>query len=409
MTDATKKRLSSAVLDEAAAGKAMRIGGALALLGLGLAVGLGVGEGDHFHRLLYGYLLAFVTVLSVALGALFFVTLQHLTRAGWSVIVRRVAEGLADGMGALALLAVPLVVAALMGSHAPFSWAAPNAHDRLLDHKAPYLDPTFFAIRMAVYFVAWVGLGRFFLKTSLAQDDSGEPALTLKNEKVSAPAMVIFALTVTFASFDLLMSLEPHWFSTIIGVYYFAGCLVAFLAVMVLLTMGLRRAGKLPGMSVEHDHDLGKLLYGFNFFWAYIAFSQYMLIWYGDIPEETQWYLPRQQGPWLWVSLLLIVGHFALPFVGFMSRWVKRKPASLAFWAAWLLAMHVVDMIYVVGPAARPHGAETAPLHLGGIEMGALVGIAGAYAAFVAYRLRGKRLVPIKDPRLSESLALENF
>lgn len=247
MTEATMNKLSSAVLDEGTANRIVRGGAALAVVGLGVAAGLGAAEGDHFHRLLHGYLLAFVTVLSVALGALFFVTLQHLTRAGWSVVVRRVAEALADGVGILAVLAVPLVAAALSGSHAPFSWAAPDPTDHLLAHKAPYLNPTFFAVRMAVYFLAWVGLARFFLKKSMAQDLSREPALTLESEKVSAPAMFAYALTVTFASFDLLMSLEPHWFSTIIGVYYFAGCLVAFLAVMVLVTLALRRAGKLPG------------------------------------------------------------------------------------------------------------------------------------------------------------------
>ena len=401
------------MLDAPTAKRILTIGAAAAVLGLGASLGLGLGAGDHLHRFFYAYLLAFVTVLSVALGALFFVTLQHLTRAGWSVVVRRVAEALADGVGILALLAVPLVAAALVGNHAPFSWAAPTPGDHLLEHKAPFLNATFFAIRLTIYFLAWMGLSRFFLRSSLAQDDSKTPeqavAVTLHSEKVSAPAMFVFALTVTFAAVDLLMSLEPHWFSTIIGVYYFAGCLVAFLAALVLVTLALRRAGKLPGMTVEHDHDLGKLLYGFNFFWAYIAFSQYMLIWYGDIPEETVWYQPRQAGPWLYVALLLLFGHFVVPFVGFMSRRFKRRPASLAFWATWLLVMHVVDMLYVVGPSARPHGASTSPLHFGGIEIAALVGMVGAYVAFLAWRMRGKRLVPIEDPRLGESLALQNY
>ena len=170
-------------------------------------------------------------------------------------------------------------------------------------------------------------------------------------ERVSYPALILFAVTITFAAFDWIMSLTPHWYSTIFGVYYFSGAVVGLLATVILILFGLQKVGHLTStVTLDHYHELGKLLFAFVVFWGYIAFSQYMLIWYANIPEETVWYLPRQQSCWIAVSLILLFGHLLIPFFGLMSRSAKRRPAVLAFWAAWLLVVHWLDVHYLIMP-----------------------------------------------------------
>jgi len=241
-------------------------------------------------------------------------------------------------MPCLAVLFLPIFVPLLLEKSSLYVWADPSvvADDEALHQKvAYYLNPGFFAVRAVLYFVVWIGLARFFLRRSITQDESGDPALTQRMERGSPAALLLFALTVTFASFDWLMSLEPKWFSTIFGVYYFSGAAVGFLAAIILLVMLLQATGRLTSsVTVEHYHDLGKLLFGFVVFWGYIAFSQYMLIWYANIPEESVWYLARQQGSWKWVSLVLLFGHLLIPFFGLLPREAKRRKLSLGFWAA---------------------------------------------------------------------------
>ena len=194
-------------------------------------------------------------------------------------------------------------------THNPFAWADPAkvAGNALLAHKAPYLSPAFFIVRWLFYFLVWGWLAKSFLKRSVRQDSSGDPAETLAMERLSGPALLLLAATMTFASFDWLMSLSPEWFSTIFGVYFFSGAMVAFLAAVIVFAMILQASGRLSeSVTVEHYHDLGKLLFAFVIFWGYIAFSQYLLIWYANIPEETDWLLVRQRGGWTAVSLLLL-------------------------------------------------------------------------------------------------------
>lgn len=396
-------------------GRVKAIGFGVGILGLASASVLGYLQEDHYTRFSFSYLIAWAFFLSITLGALFFVTLQHVTRAGWSVVVRRLAEGLSSQALLMALLSLPLIVPLAMGNHALFSWADHGAveADHMLHHKAPYLNVGFFIARCVVYFVAWILMARFFFKNSLRQDGSKDPALTLRSERGSAPLMFVYAITVTFAAIDFLMSLEPHWFSTIFGVYFFAGCLVSFFATLILTGLWLNSQGVLRGaIHVEHYHDLGKLLFAFNFFWGYIAFSQFMLIWYANIPEETFWYLTRQEGGWITVALLLIFGHFIIPFVGLISRHAKRRTKILAFWAIWLLAMHWVDLFYLAAPALASRlkdGALAAgTLPLGLLDVACFVGVGGMYLAFFAVTMQKKRLVPWGDPRLNESLNFEN-
>ena len=357
---------------------------------------------NGLDRFLFAWLVNYAFFLTLALGALFMVVLHHLTRAGWSVVVRRLAEGLASTLPLLALLLLPV----LLGMRHLYHWSVPElvAKDPVLMAKAPFLNAPFFVLRWAVYFASWIATARIFVGRSFAQDASGDVSLTVSMQKAAAPAMLAFGLTSTFASVDLLLSLDAHWYSTIFGVYFFAGSVVAMLAALILAAFGLQRSGRLhQSITVEHYHDLGKLLFAFVVFWAYIAFSQYMLIWYANIPEETGWLLRRQTHGWDRVGLLLILGHFVAPFLALLSRSPKRRPQLLAAAAAWLLAMHWLDLYWVVMPEASPGRAG---LHA--VDVALFFGLGGLFLAAAVRVLRNRSLVPVRDPRLAESLQFEN-
>lgn len=384
------------------AGKTIAVAVAAAVLGLGGAALLGAASEQGLAGLLDSYLISFAFWLSLALGGLFFVLLHHLTRAGWSVVVRRIAEAVAANVHLMVLLAVPVV----LGMHHLYHWshAEAVAHDPVLAGKAGFLNPTFFTVRVVIYFVIWSVLAWYFFRTSVAQDGNGDPGLTLRMERLSAPGMILFALSLNFAAFDLLMSLDPHWFSTIFGVYYFSGSVVVFCAVMPILLFWLQSTGRLSrAITVEHYHDFGKLLFAFTVFWAYIAFSQYMLIWYAHLPEETGWFLKRQSDGWTAISLALLFGHFVVPFVVLISRLFKRRPLLLALAGGWMVVMHWIDMFWLVGPELTAGGP-----HVGLADVLLFVGMGGLFLAVWALRLRRHPLVPVRDPRLAESLAFEN-
>jgi len=374
----------------------------LAVIGIGGALVV-AGSMEHgTENLFETYLVSFSFFLAISLGGLFFVLLQHCTRAGWSVVVRRVAEAVAANVWLMAVFAIPVVLG--MNHLYPWTDAAAAAHDPLLAGKVGFLNPTFFVIRLIVYFLLWGLMASFLHRTSVAQDSSGESALTLRMERLSAPGMVLFALSINFAAFDLLMSLDPHWFSTIFGVYYFSVSVVAFLAVMPKILYALQSRGILKNaITVEHYHDFGKLLFGFNVFWAYIAFSQYMLIWYGNIPEETEWFLKRQTGDWATVSLILIFGHFVLPFLLLVSRAIKRRPALLAVTGGYVAAMCWVDLYWLVIPEFSPGVAR-----FGLLDILCFLGLNGLWSAGLLLRLRRHSVIAEKDPRLEESLTFEN-
>jgi hypothetical protein len=370
------------------------------LAALALAVGGAVAFAGWQQRFWASYLTAFAWVLSLSLGALFFVILQHLVHAGWSVVVRRIAEFFAALLPLLALLAVPLAFAL----HSLYHWSHAEvvASDPLLQSKSPYLNVPFFLLRAVFYLVFWVWAARFFTASSFRQDESGDVNLTLRLQRRAAPFMVGFALTITFAAFDWLMSLDPHWYSTIFGVYFFSGAVVGFLALMVVVGVSLQRAGFLRRtITREHYHDLGKLLFAFVVFWAYIGFSQFMLIWYGNIPEETAWIMRRMEGGFGLLGLLLLFGHFLLPFLLLLPRSIKRSPGVLFYPALWLLLMHYLDLYWLVMPevgSAQPHPLD-------GLLLVALGGLWFAGFAHLASRYP---LACQKDPRVAESLTFEN-
>ena len=383
-----------------------RMAGMVGLVGLGASVVIAVAtDWEPFFR---SYLVNYCYFLSLSLGALFFVLLQHLTRSGWSVVVRRVAETIGGALPLMALLFIPILVTVLVGYEKLYPWSDPPADDALLAEKRAFLNPPFFAVRCVIYFGVWIWLAGYCFKRSVEQDASGDPHLTTRMQRLSAPGMILFAFTITFAAFDFLMSLNPHWFSTIFGVYYFAGATVGFFALLALTMVLLQRSGRLTKViTTEHFHDVGKLVFAFVVFWAYIAYCQYMLIWYANMPEETIWYAARQAGPWAVVTLALLFGHFFVPFLGLISRFPKRRTGLLACGAVWVLLMHWLDLLWLVKPGAHGAGAEQFPLHL--LDLTSFVGIGGLFVAAVVRKMGSCSLIPERDPRLGESLGFENF
>jgi hypothetical protein len=374
----------------------------LPAIGFGLgAVGFGVsgllaGDGSRFYA---SYLVAWLFATSIALGGLFFVLLHHATRAGWSAVLRRLAEHLAATMPLLALLFVPVA----LGLERLYPWARPEAAaDPLLAAKSAWLEPGFFLARAAVVLGAWSLLAWWFRRRSLAQDSTGDPAISRRLKALAAPALIVFALTLTVGAFDWIMSLEPHWYSTIFGVYFFAGSVVAVFATLILLALAARPAlGEV--VTAEHFHDLGKLLFAFVVFWAYIAFSQFMLIWYGNLPEETLWYAHRTGPGWEGATVALAAGHFVLPFFFLLSRAVKRRAPTLVAGAVWMLAMHYLDLYWLVMPSLDPAGLRPHAL-----DAATLVAVVGFGAGAFGLLMRRRALVPVRDPRLPESLSFEN-
>ena len=453
-----------------AAGSRIAVGGlAVALVGFAVAAIFGLREGateeatrqmqNHFW---HAYLMSFAFFLAITLGALFFVMVHHAVRAGWSVLIRRIAEALAGNMVVIGLLFLPLVYLAATGKLSIlYHWAGPEAaHDKILQGKSCYLNLGMWLGRIIGFIVLWSALAFFMRRNSIKQDTDGDLKRSRRMEVLSAPGLIFFGFSLTFAAFDLLMSLNAHWFSTMWGVYFFATCALAFFSTMVLLILALQKRGLIGNLiNEEHFHDLGKWMFTFTFFWGYIAFSQYMLIWYANLPEETQFYIPRQIGPWASLSILLIIVHLLIPFPGLLSRHVKRKMPVLAFWAVWSLLACLVDMFFIVmpntfiqqipGQGKDAEGLAKTPLlpealksivqsnsdaHGPGIyalsdkyasfmstvsfsltdpkawvvTVGLFVGMAGLYVASTMYLLKGAALVPLKDPRLPESVSFEN-
>jgi hypothetical protein len=380
---------------------------ALGVGGAALVLAIVLGGGPMGKQFQQSYIVAFMYGLALGLGALWFVAIQHLTNAKWSVVVRRVAEILASNMDIIAGLAVLALLPLLTGHSELYEWTHPDkvAESHALEHKAGYLNLSFFLVRCVIYFGFWFLLSRHYLKRSIAQDTSGDASISTKLQSLSAPGMILFALTLTFCVIDFVMSIDAEFFSTIFGVYYFAGCVSSGYSIIALSLMWLQGKGRLVNsVNREHFHDLGKMMFAFGvIFWSYIAFSQFMLIWYGDMPEETHWFHTRFDGSWKIVSGALLACHFVIPFFGLVSRHVKRNRRSLAFWAFWLLIIEYVDLYWLVMPTLSE---SEIPFHI--VDLLAWIGVVGLFVGGAATRARGVNLVPTKDPRLADSLAFEN-
>jgi hypothetical protein len=458
----------------------MIVPGVIAAIGGGAVAALSFGKVDHEHAptlFYHAYLTAFLIYLSITLGSLFFVILHHLARSGWSVTLRRLAEALSCNIVLMAVLFVPIG----MNLSKVYSWADENKAEASSSEAKPaaesktdkaeavkaesaevkalesegrnlegypghhaWLTTKAFYCRFIIYFVIWGFLAWYYRGHSILQDQTGNVRLSQSMGRLSPLGMIFFCLALTGTAIDLIMSLNPHWYSTMIGVYFFADSVLSSLAVITLLSLVLQSCGLLRGaVSVEHYHDLGKLTFGFVIFWAYIAFSQYMLIWYANIPEETQFFMPRQIGPWVAVSLALIVIHFVLPFFGLMSRHAKRGMSILGFWLVWLLVAHAYDVFWLIMPNTYirqlPAGESLpdvfksllesqqsvyalspaheqfmecvkAPLSPAAIAtvIGLIVAMGGLYLASTGWLLATARLAPVKDPRLDEALNFHN-
>ena len=339
------------------------------------------------------YLFAFMFWLGIALGSLAIVMLYHLVGGGWGFPVRRLLEAAALTLPLLLILFVPL----LFGLGDLYEWARPDAvaADPLLQHKQPYLNPIFFSIRAIVYFAIWIGLALFLNRWSRRQDQTGDPALARAMRDLSRFGLMAYMLTVTFASIDWVMSIEPHWYSTIYGLIYVAGQGLSGFSVAILVAGLLSRREPLAGVvTPSRFADLGGLLMTFVMFWAYIALSQFLLIWSGNLPEETIWYVRRSGGGWSWVIIFVIGFQFVLPFLLLLAREVKRTILALSGLAVLILCVHLIDLFWLVVPPFRPAG-----LSVHWLDLAAPIGIGGMWVAAFTWLLGRQPLLALHDPR----------
>ncbi|HEV8631110.1 MAG TPA: hypothetical protein VGV61_12400 [Thermoanaerobaculia bacterium] len=373
----------------------------LALTALGFVV-----DRRHFFQ---AWLVAWLFWLSVALGCLGLAMLHHLSRGAWGLMVRRPLEAATRTLPLLAVLFLPL----LAGMRELFVWsgaghgeAAAGGEQQL--HNAAYLNVPFFIGRAAFYFVVWVALAWSLSRLSRRQDQTADPALFRRMQAISAAGFLLLALTGTFAAIDWLMSLDPHWQSSLYGLWYFAGLGLSGLTFIVVVANWLAQRSPMAGvLRPQHFHDYGKLFFAFTMLWAYLSFSQFLLIWAGNLPEEIPFYTRRMHGAWAVVSAFLVLAHFVLPFLILLSADIKRRGPTLVKVAVWMLAMRWLDYFWNVAPtlqAVRPTASVWGGLW---IDLAAVVGMGGVWLWFFVRQLAGRPLLPVNDPFLPEVLAHE--
>ena len=354
-------------------------------------------DSDQFF---HSYLVAYLFWITAGLGAMFFVLVFHLTGSVWSIVLRRIAETMMMVVPIMAIFFIPI----LFGMHDLYHWTHPAAADKVLQHKVGYLNIPFFMIRSLIYFAAWYLIARSLYKSSLDLEHADPVERIKRMRKVSAIGVIVFALTVTFAAIDWIMSLEPHWYSTIFGAYIFSGSLIGALSFFILIGLYLRKKNILQDViTTEHYHDLAIMIFGFIIFWGYMGFSQYFLMWYANIPEETIYYLKRWEGTWKIFSLTLVLGHFALPFVLLLPRAMKRNLTFLKILAVWLLIMHWIDVYWMVMVNHSPQG-----IHLHWIDAALFIGLGGIVFGVFWKFFSAHPLVPVGDPGLPLSIEYEN-
>lgn len=433
---------------------AWKMAAGLAFVGL---IASGAGYASDPRRFAFSYLMGFAAVMTMCLGAMFFVLYQHLTSAGWSVTVRRTAEFFVAGMVVVPILFLPNLLslselypwwdhgdnvahaqehaeaegaaeahggavhgaAAAHGEHggeaahgaegAAHHGPEHAAHERIMSRKGWYLNQPFFIGRLLLVFGVWLWLSRRLFKLSTAQDTDGDPQHTVKLQRVAPVGTILFALTLTVGGVDWIMSMQPAWFSTMFGVRVFASGNVVALSLIILVSLGLRKAGVVGReINVEHYHDLGKLLFGFLVFWGYISFSEFLLIWYAAIPEETIYYHYRWHDSWIWISVAIVVLKFIVPFYLVISRNAKRNLSMLGMAAGWLCVMHFVEMYYWVMPNyALGEDVSASPMHFV-TDLGGILLPVGIYLAVVFRRMLNYSVIAKKDPRLGRALDFVN-
>jgi len=345
------------------------------------------------------YLVGYTFWIGITLGCLAIVMVQHLSGGAWGLVVRRLLESATKTLPLMALLFVPL---GLLGLRALYSWARAEevAHSEALQHKHAYLNVGFFWIRAVIYFAVWVIFAHLLNKLSREQDSNSDPRLVRKLQVLSGPGLVLYGLTVTFAAIDWISSLEPEWFSTIFGILMMGGQAVSAMAFVIAMAVLLARREPMSSVILpDHFHDLGKLLLAFVMLWAYFSFSQLLIIWSGNLPEEIPWYLHRLQTSWRWIGWLLIIFHFALPFLLLLSRDLKRNARRLVLIAVLVVVMRFVDVLWLIAPEFHQKNFYIHPM-----DLIVPIGIGGIWLAVFTRQLRSWPLLPLRDPHLTEML-----
>lgn len=355
---------------------------------------------DPKHTM-FSYLVAFLYWGGISMASLLLLMIFHAFAAKWMVVLRRPLEAMATCVLLFAILFVPII----LGMKHLYSWVdppstLPRETLKLLEHKRPYLNQTFFIVRAVIYFVLFAGISSRLFRLSTKQDESGAVELTRSQRLLGTGALPLMALVFTFAAFDWVMSLNPLWYSTIFGVYFFAGSFVSVFSILAIAAHRARGKNDFGSFAnVEHIHNVGKLMLSFTAFWGYVAFSQFMLIWIANLPEEIQFFLPRLKGEWAVIGWVLILGQFLIPFGALLSRSLKRTPAKLAVVAVWILLIHYVDVYWLVLPTLSP---DSLGFHW--TSLTAFLGVGLLSVSFTVSRLRGRFAIPVKDPYLADSL-----
>ncbi|MFT3693527.1 MAG: hypothetical protein QM831_10340 [Kofleriaceae bacterium] len=409
----------------------MKAGGGIFILFMIISIVLGSMVGDNWRRFLHAYVVGWTFIVSIAIGMLWLVLLHHLTRSRWSTVVRRIAEAITNAFPLIFIAGLGFAIPVVAGNKGLYYWTtgADGAHNEALNptlqHKLGWLSPGAWFVRYVIYGAILSGISYYFAKKSKEQDESGDPKISVTLRRASGPAMILFAFTTCLLSMDVIMSLAPKWYSTIYGVMFWGSGNVGAFAALGLIVLWLQRNGRLThSITEEHYHDIGKWMFAFTFFWAYTAFSQFMLQWYGNMPEETVWYKYRMFGEWQWVSIAILVGYWAFPFVFLMSRWTKRIVPALVFFSVWQLVFHWLDMYWQIMPeydwTYATHGGTTlieGPLsnqialhHVGftPVDITVWFALVGILLAGIGRNLTGN-LIPVKDPTLGLSLAHEQL
>jgi hypothetical protein len=370
------------------------------------AIGLvasAIGAVMDFDQFMHSWLIGSFFCLGMTLGSLALLMLQHLSGGQWGLVSRRVFEAATRTLPIVALFFIPI----LLGLPVIFEWARPEAVDNaIIQAKAGYLNQGFFIARALFYFAFWMVLVTLLNRWSAEQDGglATTPADSVRFRTVSAPGLLFLVLTVTFASVDWIMSLDPEWFSTIFGLLTIAGWgLTSFALTIIVLAMLQRSGAATDVLRPRHFHDLGKLLLAFVMLWAYLSFSQYLIIWSGNLPEEIPWYVKRTTGSWGYVAIALVVGHFILPFLLLLSQDLKKRPGMLARVAIFIICMRMLDLIWLVEPNFRP--GTGFPIHW--LDITLPVGLSGIWLFLFARNLRSRAVLPVNDPYFKEAFAHE--
>jgi hypothetical protein len=376
-----------------------RFGLIAGILGVVLAVAGFLMAGEHgLDRFFQAYLVAYTFWMGVVLGSLALLMVQHLSGGVWGVVLRRPFEAAVRTIPFMAVLFVPIV----LGMHSLYEWSHEGitATDPIIAEKALYLNTTFFLARQVIYFAVWGTLGFLLTRWSAEHDRTGDPRLLKKMETLSGGGIVVYFLTVTFAMVDWTMSVNPHWFSTIWGMLYIGGQgLSAFAFGICVLVMLAHQAPLDRVLTSHHFHDLGKLLFAFLMLWAYLSFSQFLIIWSANIPEEIPHYLNRWENTWKFLSIFIVVGHFMVPYALLLSRDLKRNYGKLRIIATWLLCARVAEYYWHIMPELHRDGFTMTLL-----DIALPLAIGGLFISLFVSQLGGRSLLPVNDPQMEKVL-----